>query len=72
MRHARVSLRACRAIQVKQTEQASIQAAFTLVGGVSGMYAPLYFTEHFYGSTRTGWAVIEFAFVGYAMFLVSS
>ena len=31
-------------MQVKQTEQASIQAAFNLVGALSGMYAPLYFT----------------------------
>jgi hypothetical protein len=31
-------------MQVKQTEQASIQAAFNLVGNLSGMYAPLYFT----------------------------
>jgi hypothetical protein len=35
-------------MQVSQTEQASIQAAFRLVSALSGMYAPLYFTNHYF------------------------
>jgi len=35
-------------MQVKQTEQASVQAAFNLVGGIASMGAPWYFTHYYY------------------------
>ena len=54
-------------MQVSQTEQASIQAAFRLISSLSGMYAPLYFTNHYFNVDWTGWQVISFAFVGYAL-----
>ena len=40
-------------MQVSQTEQASIQAAFSLVRTLSGMYAPLYFTNHYFNTSWT-------------------
>ena len=54
-------------MQVSQTEQASIQAAFRLISSLSGMYAPLYFTNHYFNVDWTGWQVITFAFVGYSL-----
>ena len=42
-----------RIVQVSQTEQASIQAAFSLVRTLSGMYAPLYFTNHYFNTSWT-------------------
>eukprot|EP01043_Picozoa_sp_COSAG02_P048014 COSAG02_NODE_4668_length_5113_cov_5.806143_4_plen_170_part_00 len=54
-------------MQVSQTEQASIQAAFRLISSLSGMYAPLYFTNHYFNVDWTGWQVISYAFVGYAL-----
>ena len=54
-------------MQVSQTEQASIQAAFRLVSALSGMYAPLYFTNHYFNVDWTGWQVISYAFVGYGL-----
>ena len=44
---------AMRIVQVSQTEQASIQAAFSLVRTLSGMYAPLYFTNHYFNTSWT-------------------
>ena len=38
---------------MSQTEQASIQAAFSLVRTLSGMYAPLYFTNHYFNTSWT-------------------
>lgn len=54
-------------MQVSQTEQASIQAAFRLISSLSGMYAPLYFTNHYFNVDWTGWQVISYAFVGYTL-----
>lgn len=54
-------------MQVSQTEQASIQAAFRLISSLSGMYAPLYFTNHYFNVDWTGWQVITYAFVGYSL-----
>ena len=54
-------------MQVSQTEQASVQAAFHLVRSLSGMYAPLFFTNHFFNTSWTGWKVITFSFVGYGL-----
>jgi len=54
-------------MQVSQTEQASVQAAFSLVRSLSGMYAPLFFTNHFFNTSWTSWRVITFSFVGYSV-----
>ena len=54
-------------MQVSQTEQASIQAAFRLISSLSGMYAPLYFTNHYFNVDWTGWQVISYAFIGYTL-----
>ena len=54
-------------MQVSQTEQASIQAAFRLISSLSGMYAPLYFTNHYFNVDWTSWQVISYAFVGYTL-----
>lgn len=59
-------------MQVKQTEQASIQAAFNLVGSLSGMYAPLYFTKYYFDTSCEGWHCIRFAFFGYAIQFAAS
>ena len=53
-------------MQVTQTEQASIQAVFSLVSSLSGMWAPEFFTEHVFDVNATGFRVIRYAFLGYA------
>jgi len=58
--------------QVSQTEQASVQAAKNLVAALSSMYAPLYFTNHYFNTDWTGWKVISFAFFGYALTAVAT
>ena len=59
-------------MQVKQTEQASVQAAFSLVGGLSAMYAPLFYTEHFFDVDATSWRVIRYAFVTYGIYVCTT
>ena len=60
------------ALQVAQTEQASIQSAFRLVGSLAGMYAPLFFTNHCFDVKWTSWRVITYAFVGYGLHAVAT
>ena len=59
-------------MQVKQEEQASVQAAFGLIGGVSAMGAPWIFTHYFFDTTARGWRVIRFAFAGYSLYAIST
>lgn len=40
-------------MQVSQTEQASVQSAARLAGALSSMYAPLYFTNHYFNVNWT-------------------
>jgi hypothetical protein len=59
-------------MQVAQTEQASIQSAFNLVGGITGIYAPIFFYDHCFNTSWRSWRVITYAFVGYGLHAVAT
>lgn len=58
--------------QVHQSEQASVQGAFMVVGMLSSSLGGLYFTDHYLDIDATSWNVIKFAIVGNTMMAIST
>ena len=58
--------------QVHQSEQASVQGAFMVVGMLSSSLGARWFTAHYLDIDATSWNVIKFAFVGNTMMAIST
>ena len=53
--------------EVRQDEQASVQAAFALLGSVSGMFGNPVFTKYFFNTNAKGWAIVNFVWASCAI-----
>ena len=58
-------------MQVRQNEQATMSAVFSVTGGLSGMYGALWWTNHFLNENATGYEIVKYGFVAQGIGTIS-